>query len=149
MVLLEGREGIPNTEVRAGAVLDPGDSEQGLQPPSLLGCRYNFLHEVSLFEPSSPPSLSQWSSREHCHVSSTSGELSCQGCWVSPAAAEPGNSEPGLGFPSLMFVEKGGKWLPAPSIMHSHSCPYLISGLGHNQTPPQRQVLPRVRPHRP
>lgn len=148
----QGREGIPNTEVRTSAVLDPKDSKQGLGQPAILECRFNFLHEVSLLEPNSPPSLSQWSSRNCCHVSSTSRILSCQGHWVGPAAAEPGNSEPGLGFPSLLLAEKGGKWLLAPGMMQGHSCPYLISGLGHNQTPPAGTSTPpppqpRARPH--
>lgn len=114
MALLATQGGHSKHGGRTGAVLYPGDSKQGLWQLPLLECRYNFLHEVSLLEPSSPPSLSQWNSRNCCHVSSTSRVLSCQGLWVSPAAAEPGNSEPGPGFPSPLFVEKVGKCLMAP-----------------------------------
>lgn len=47
------------------------------------------------------------------------GELvSCWGC-------RPGNSEPGLEFPSLLFAGKGGKCCVALGVMHGHSCCHL------------------------
>lgn len=127
-----------STEGRSGVVLDHADSNWGLQGSLLLSCRHSFLHEVSLTHALHP----------RCHrgaagtrVTAPAPHLQCAFLPEKLGESRPGNSEPGLDFPSLLYAEKDGKRCLVPSMMRGHSW--------HTQAPAKGQALcpPRSRSH--
>lgn len=110
----------------------------------------------SLIEPSSPVSVSQWSSRNQCHLSSTSAVFFCQGGRVNPAASQlPGLRARKLrawaGLPIAAVCGGGWEMLPGSRLDVCPSLPLLTSGPGHTQAPPTgtRASSARALPHLP